>query len=185
MFCFRCFCSKTTSVDSTNFTLTEMSSKTSTGKDEKINSRIPLNTRQKYLITKNWKGISRVVTTAGVEMFMKMFSVHPEYYELFAFRSIAKSNLEKQRTDECLKAHSEAVMNFLGQAIRLIIPLIKAMEEPFLYAVKLILDERYTDNMDLIYKTTIKVILRELEDGCRKEIFEMNGKNEKQEICEK
>ncbi|VDN37712.1 unnamed protein product [Gongylonema pulchrum] len=32
-----------------------------------------------------------------------------------------------------------------------------AMEEPFLYAVKLILGERYTDNMDVIYKTVINL----------------------------
>lgn len=50
------------------------------------------------------------------------------------------------------------------------------MEEPFLYAVKLILGDRYTDNMDVIYKTVIKVILEELEETCKREKNSMNGK---------
>ncbi len=33
------------------------------------------------------------------------------------------------------------------------------MEEPFLYAVKITLDERYTENMDSIYKIIIHLIL--------------------------
>lgn len=44
------------------------------------------------------------------------------------------------------------------------------MEEPFLYSVKLILGERYTDNMDSIYKKVIAIILTELERGCEAEM---------------
>lgn len=49
-----------------------------------------------------------------------MFSLHPEYYKMFPFHSIATSNAEKQRMDECLRAHGEAVMKFLGQVISLV-----------------------------------------------------------------
>ncbi|VDN27055.1 unnamed protein product [Gongylonema pulchrum] len=52
------------------------------------------------------------------------------------------------------------------------------MEEPFLYAVKLILGERYTDNMDVIYKTVIKLVLHELEEACRRERNRMNAKQQ-------
>ncbi len=33
------------------------------------------------------------------------------------------------------------------------------MEEPFLYAIKLTLDDRYTENMEQIYKIVIRLIL--------------------------
>lgn len=42
------------------------------------------------------------------------------------------------------------------------------MEDPFLYSVKLILDERYTDNMDKIYRIVVKVMFDYLEDECKK-----------------
>lgn len=39
------------------------------------------------------------------------------------------------------------------------------MEQPFLSAVKQTLDERFTDNMDTIYRITIKCMLRLLISG--------------------
>ncbi|VDN27300.1 unnamed protein product [Gongylonema pulchrum] len=38
---------------------------------EEEDSRIPLTKKQKYVLTKNWKGIAREVSVAGVEMFLK------------------------------------------------------------------------------------------------------------------
>lgn len=46
------------------------SSPNSTG-DEFNDSRIPLTRKQKFVLIKNWKGIERDVTTAGIEMFLK------------------------------------------------------------------------------------------------------------------
>ena len=39
------------------------------------------------------------------------------------------------------------------------------MEKPFLEAVKEVLQERYTENMENIYNILIKIILKELADG--------------------
>ena len=39
------------------------------------------------------------------------------------------------------------------------------MEQPFLDAVKTILEDRYTEQMATIYQITIKFILKQLEDG--------------------
>ncbi|RWS26284.1 cytoglobin-1-like protein [Leptotrombidium deliense] len=39
------------------------------------------------------------------------------------------------------------------------------IEQPFLLAVKETLDERYTDNIEVIYKITVKFILQTLVDG--------------------
>lgn len=51
------------------------------------------------------------------------------------------------------------------------------METPFLYSVKLILGERYTDNMDAIYKTVIQLILQRMEEACRTESMEIRNRN--------
>ncbi|VDO30956.1 unnamed protein product [Onchocerca flexuosa] len=167
----RCFCSKSASVNNCDIPMTPIIKAQNSGTKED-DPRIPLTQKQKYL----------------------MLSTHPEYYKMFPFHNLATSSEEKKRMDDCLKAHGESVMKFLGQAISNIgnsdkfFELINengrfhahkkyfkpemfwAMEEPFLYSVKLILGERYTDNMQSIYKTVIVIILSELEKGCQKEL---------------
>ena len=49
------------------------------------------------------------------------------------------------------------------------------IEEPFLEAVKLTLADRYTDNMDAIYKVLIKFILQTMVNAINKDIS--NGPN--------
>ncbi|CAG9538432.1 unnamed protein product [Cercopithifilaria johnstoni] len=163
--------------------------------------RIPLTRKQKFVLIKNWKGIERDVTTAGIEMFLKMLAEHPEYYDLFKFRNIANTTKENQANDERLSAHGAAVMKFIGKAISQIenadefFMLLEVngkqhayrgafkpemfweMENPFLYSVKLILGERYTDNMDAIYKTVIQLILQRMEEACRTESMKIRNKN--------
>ncbi|VDN06464.1 unnamed protein product [Thelazia callipaeda] len=163
--------------------------------------RIPLTRKQKFVLIRNWKGIERDVTTAGIEMFLKMLADHPEYYELFQFRNIAGEAKENQASDERLSAHGAAVMKFIGQAIsqvedadaffalleangmrhahkRLFKPeMFWEMEQPFLYSVKLTLGERYTDNMDAVYKTIIQLILQRMEHACRTETMKMQNQN--------
>lgn len=46
------------------------------------------------------------------------------------------------------------------------------IEKPFLDAVKTTLGDRYTDNVDVIYQTTIKFILDTLAEG-----FELGATN--------
>ncbi|VDK84428.1 unnamed protein product [Litomosoides sigmodontis] len=169
--------------------------------DEFNDSRIPLTRRQKFVLTKNWKGIERDVTNAGIEMFLKMLTEHPEYYEFFKFRNIANKAKEKQATDERLSAHGAAVMKFIGKVISQIEnadtffmllekngqehahrgafqpEMFWEMENPFLYSVKLILGERYTANMDAIYKTVIQLILQRMEEACRTESMKIQNKN--------
>ncbi|KAM3717963.1 Neuroglobin [Dirofilaria immitis] len=189
----RCFRSKSTTSNSYGPPVIPITKVQNPGITED-DPRIPLTHKQKYVLTKNWKGIDREVSEAGVEMFLKMLSLHPEYYKLFPFAGIATSSDEKKRMDECLIKHGESVMKFLGQAISNIensdkfFELIEengryhahkkyfkpemfwVMEEPFLYSVKLILGDRYTDNMQSIYKTVISIILSGLEKGCQLEL---------------
>lgn len=51
------------------------------------------------------------------------------------------------------------------------------MEKPFLHSVKLTLGERYTDNMDVIYKTVIHLILQRMDKACRMELLRIQNKN--------
>ncbi|KAM3717962.1 Cytoglobin-1 [Dirofilaria immitis] len=177
----------------------KQSTKTTT--DEFDDLRIPLTRKQKFVLIKNWKGIERDVTNAGIEMFLKMLTEHPEYYEFFKFRNIANIAKENQVNDERLSAHGAAVMKFIGKAISQIenadvfFALLEnngkqhahrgafkpemfwEMENPFLYSVKLILGERYTDNMDAIYKTVIQLILQRMEEACRTEALKIRNQN--------
>ncbi|MCP9262802.1 hypothetical protein DINM_005664 [Dirofilaria immitis] len=161
----------------------KQSTKTTT--DEFDDLRIPLTRKQKFVLIKNWKGIERDVTNAGIEMFLKMLTEHPEYYEFFKFRNIANIAKENQVNDERLSAHGAAVMKFIGKAISQIenadvflhYSRITEMENPFLYSVKLILGERYTDNMDAIYKTVIQLILQRMEEACRTEALKIRNQN--------
>ena len=43
--------------------------------------------------------------------------------------------------------------------------LLQKIEMPFLEAVKMTLDDRYTENVENIYKLTIKFIIQTLIDG--------------------
>ncbi|EFO18898.1 hypothetical protein LOAG_09598 [Loa loa] len=111
----RCFCSKSETADSHDLPATSIVKAQNFEKDN--DPRIQLTQKQIYVLTKNWKGIDRKVCEAGVEMFLKLLSLHPEYYKMFPFHRIATSSDEKKRMDECLRAHGETVMKSLGQAI--------------------------------------------------------------------
>lgn len=47
------------------------SSNTESSNNEFNDPRIPLTRKQKFVLIKNWKGIERDVTNAGIEMFLK------------------------------------------------------------------------------------------------------------------
>ncbi|KHN82250.1 hypothetical protein Tcan_03535 [Toxocara canis] len=210
--------------------------------------RIPLTKKQKFVLTKNWKGISREVTEAGANMFVKMLSEHTEYFNMFAFRSVATCTKEEQLQDETLRSHGEAVMKLIGEAIWMlsehteyfnmfafrsvatctkeeqlqdetlrshgeaVMKLIGEaicgiedgdkffsilnengrrhayknyfrpemfwrMEQPFLFAVKLILGDRYTENMDQIYRVVIHLMIEKMEEACKDEFKRKQDNN--------
>ncbi|MFH4977198.1 hypothetical protein AB6A40_003907 [Gnathostoma spinigerum] len=163
--------------------------------------RTALSKKQKYVLTKNWKGISRDVTTAGANMFVAMLSQHSEYFPMFCFHEISSQSPKNQLEDEDLRAHGTIVMEKLGEIIsnieddHMFFKLLDEvgrdhadfakngfrphmfweMERPFLYAVKLVLGDRYTDSMDHIYKIVIKVILERLEKACEDSLMHFDG----------
>ncbi|XP_049943305.1 myoglobin-like [Schistocerca serialis cubense] len=118
----------------------------------------------------------------------KLFEEHSDLLELFErFRSL--KTREEQASSMELAEHATTVMNSLDEAIRALddadtfftfveqvgashrrIPgfqpeLFWKIEKPFLEAVKTTLGDRYTDNVDTLYRATIKLIIETLING--------------------
>ncbi|XP_058835997.1 neuroglobin-like [Topomyia yanbarensis] len=151
-------------------------------------SRLPLTAKQKYTMVASWKGISRAMETTGIDMFIKLFEEHAELIDLFAKFKDLKTK-EEQAMSEELAEHANKVMTTLDEGIRGLddmdtffefihqvgashrrIPGFKQeyfwkIEEPFLSAVSNTLGDRYTQNVEGIYKLTIKFIIENLIAG--------------------
>lgn len=52
-----------------------------------------------------------------------------------------------------------------GNKLLITLAMFQKIERPFLEAVKMTLGDRYTDNVENIYKITIKLIIETLEKG--------------------
>ncbi|VDI74170.1 Hypothetical predicted protein [Mytilus galloprovincialis] len=150
--------------------------------------RLPLDARQVFKLKKSWKGIKRCLESTGVEMFIRMFRTSSDSKGIFKKFKDLKSD-DELRVSETLEQHATAVMNIIDDAIMNIEnvdyvfellnsngrrhssyegfspPFFWFIEKPFLDAVKITLSDRYTDNMDGIYKITIKFILENLTKG--------------------
>nr|QQO51927.1 globin gb_IIC [Platynereis dumerilii] len=154
-----------------------------------VDPRLPINARQVFKLKKSWKGIKRNMEATGVEMFIRLFRNNNELISLFKdFKDITSVD-DITRENEALEHHALLVMSVIDEAIchidevdRVIelctrvgathsrftgftSDLFWNMEEPFLASVKLILGDRYSDSMDVIYQLTIKFILSNLTKG--------------------
>ncbi|XP_046381361.1 globin-5-like [Haliotis rufescens] len=150
--------------------------------------RLPLSALQVFKLKKSWKGIKRCMEATGVEMFIRLFKANGDLKQLFSsFRDL--TNDDDLRVNENLEKHATLVMGIFDEAISNVdnvdytldvlqraggkhtrFPgfqpdLFVWMEQPFLEAVKQTLGDRYTDNMDVIYKITIKFILDNMVKG--------------------
>ncbi|XP_074596893.1 neuroglobin-like [Brevipalpus obovatus] len=150
--------------------------------------RLPLTARQKFQITKSWKGIQRAMEPTGIDMFIKLFEENADLLNLFTKFQNFKTK-DSQRESMELAEHANRVMTTIDESISLLdkvdmfmdylhaigkdhrkIPGFKKeifwrIEKPFLQAVKDTLEDRYTENMENIYKITVHFILETLIDG--------------------
>ncbi|EDS45752.1 neuroglobin [Culex quinquefasciatus] len=106
-------------------------------------SRLPLTAKQKYTMVASWKGISRAMETTGIDMFI---NCSPEQF--------------------CTSSPPSMPPSWLAFSID------HRIEEPFLSAVENTLGDRYTQNVEGIYKLTIKFIIETLVTG-----FESSANN--------
>uniref|UniRef100_A0A8W8I012 Globin domain-containing protein n=1 Tax=Magallana gigas TaxID=29159 RepID=A0A8W8I012_MAGGI len=152
-----------------------------------MDTRCSLTTRDKYQIIKSWKGIARDLHTTGVTMFLRMFQEHDDLRKFFKFGDYKESSdllqnkifqnhvmLVMHTLDEaiCSMGDTDYVMEMLrgvGKSHRRLpefnFMIFSRIEEPFLIAVKETLGDRYSANMDNIYRKTVKFIIRELSQG--------------------
>ncbi|XP_076464510.1 cytoglobin-1-like [Babylonia areolata] len=148
--------------------------------------RLPLTPMQVFKLKKSWKGIKRCLDDTGVEMFVRYFDSNFPSRQLFSrFRHMGKDEL---RVDEELEKLAGKVMLVFDQCVQSIdnvdnteevmsqtaashratpgggfaAPMFMDFEVPFLEAVKIMLGDRYTDNMDRIYRITIRYLLNTL-----------------------
>ncbi|BFZ07023.1 hypothetical protein BsWGS_10062 [Bradybaena similaris] len=147
--------------------------------------RLPLTPMQVFKLKKNWKGVKRRLEDTGVEMLIRLFRLEPSTQ--MQFKNIRHLLTEdKLRMSEDLEKHAGKMMASLDDIINNIDDVDYAvdkmhkvaqqhrqfqrfsaqqfwlMEQPFLDSVRIILEDRYTDNMDTIYRILIKFILEHL-----------------------
>lgn len=151
-------------------------------------NRIPLTVRQKFSISKSWKAIARAMEQTGVSMFVRLFQENEELLNLFVkFRHL--KTRESQSESKELAEHANTVMSTIDESIMSLenpdycidflhnvgkmhrkVDGFKGeyfwkLEEPFLAAVQETLGDRYTENMETIYKITIHFILETVISG--------------------
>ncbi|XP_070577476.1 neuroglobin-like [Ptychodera flava] len=158
-------------------------------KPDDIDKRLPLTTRQRFQITKSWKGIARNMENTGKSMFMRLFQKNAELRRMF--KNLGEfDDLEDMRESQQLENHASLVMYTIDEAIAsledvdFVVELLKKIgrthkrmdfhpelfwriEQPFLAAVKETLEDRYTKNIEEIYKLTFKFIVDTLISGVK------------------
>ncbi|KFM56743.1 Neuroglobin, partial [Stegodyphus mimosarum] len=150
--------------------------------------RLPLTARQLFNISKSWKGIARAMEPTGITMFVKLFEDNEDILHLFQKFQYKRFH-EFHRDSMELAQHAGIVMSTLDESIKKLnnvdyfmdylhsvgklhtkIPGFQRdyfwrIERPFLEAVQDTLGDRYTDNMENIYKITIRYILDTVVKG--------------------
>ncbi|RUS79879.1 hypothetical protein EGW08_012357 [Elysia chlorotica] len=152
--------------------------------------RLPLTPMQVFKLKKNWKGVKRRLEDTGVEMLIRLFRLEPSAQAQFKNIRHLESE-DKLRMSEDLEKHAGRLMATLDDIVNNIdnvdyalskMPTVAQqdvqfqgftanqlalIEQPFLDAVRIILDDRYTENMDTIYRILIKFILQHLVNTTR------------------
>ncbi|XP_017878751.1 globin-1-like [Ceratina calcarata] len=150
--------------------------------------RLPLTAKQKFIVMASWKAVSRELEATGVFMLIRLFEENEELIQMFSRFLDLKSKEEPYDMVE-LGKHAEKVMTALDEGIKglddmdVVLTCLHQVgathtkipgfnpqyfwkiEQPFLQAVKRTLDDRYSDNVESIYKITIKFIIETLIDG--------------------
>ncbi|XP_002733371.1 globin-like [Saccoglossus kowalevskii] len=158
---------------------------------QELDPRIPLTARQKFSIQKSWKAIQRNMEGVGMDIFIRLFKAHPEYQDLFPeFKGMSEEKLRNSINfethvgifmnviDECIDSLEDAdhVINLLTKKGRKhanygVKPeFISDIEEPFLASVKQLLEDRYSEKIEEIYKLTIKFILEHFINGLKESV---------------
>ncbi|XP_060083685.1 neuroglobin-like [Ylistrum balloti] len=163
-----------------------------------LEKQLDLNKRQKFLILKSWKGISRDIKTTAVNMFSRLFETNEELKSYFV--DVSKyTTISDIRTNSRFESHAVMVMHIIDDAMSNLDDITSVeslllnvgeshtrlswfksfyfwkLEEPFLLAVRETLGDRYSANMESNYKKAIHFILTLLEYGFNKKTSSLDG----------
>ncbi|XP_070181499.1 neuroglobin-like isoform X1 [Littorina saxatilis] len=144
--------------------------------------------REIFLLKQSWEYNEIHMVETGVEMFIRLFKSNSELKNMFhEFKDLTSE--DDLRANEALENHATLVMTTLDDAITHIDNYDYVSEvlrktgashvrfegfksdnflnirDPFLEAVKITLGDRYTDNMESIYKVAITFILQTMVEG--------------------
>ncbi|CAG0879567.1 unnamed protein product [Darwinula stevensoni] len=153
-----------------------------------LDPRLPLTLRQRISIMKSWEGISCDLMPIGISMLVKLFEDHCDLLNLFEkFQRLEVQDEQAKRME--LKDHARIAITTLDNGIKSLDDLdvyfqhlhtvgethtrIPGFEKenfhkikgPFLRAVRETLQERYTPNIEAIYRVTIDFLIETLIDG--------------------
>ncbi|CAH1790733.1 unnamed protein product [Owenia fusiformis] len=159
----------------------------------KPDPRCPLSERQIFALSKSWKGISRNMKDAGMLMFLRLFETNKELKKLFGDQFNKLDTASEMIESKTLENHAFMVMCTIDDAICNIDDIdyvltqlasvgrfhtkiksydgrnFEKIEDPFLMAVKEVLGDRYSINIDLVYKKTIHFITETLSTSFDRE----------------
>ncbi|XP_041353237.1 uncharacterized protein LOC121371423 [Gigantopelta aegis] len=163
----------------------------------------PLNPRDIYRLKNSWKAIQREIEETGNVMFIKYFPSDSKLKKLFW--KLTKVDDEEKMT-MVLQAHANVTMAILDTCIthmddaNYVSSLLSAtrlihikyagfthiyfwkLKEPFLEAVSLILQDRYTESIQRIYIIVINYILMSLSGGLLDDDISWDYETIRQEI---
>ncbi|CAG0885047.1 unnamed protein product [Darwinula stevensoni] len=153
-----------------------------------LDPRLPLTLRQRISIMESWKGISCDMTPIGISMLVKLFENHCDLLNLFEkFQGLEVQDGQAERME--LKDHARNAIATLDNGIKSLDNLdvyfkylhavgethtkipgfekenFKKIKGPFLRAVRETLQERYTPNIESIYRVAIDFLIQTLIDG--------------------
>ncbi|XP_022090945.1 cytoglobin-1-like [Acanthaster planci] len=136
--------------------------------------RLPLTARQKFSLEKSWKAVQRSLDTVGMNALIRLFKNTPETQDWFP---LFKGKTEEQlRNDMSFEMHATALMGVFDEAVELlgdvdaVIKLLSktgkrhaklgvepdviwTFQKPLLEAIEELLDTRYSEKIEEIYKS--------------------------------
>ncbi|XP_038074117.1 globin CTT-VIIB-8-like [Patiria miniata] len=135
--------------------------------------RLPLTARQKFSLEKSWKAVQRSLEAVGMNALIRLFKRSPETQDWFP--SFKGKTEEQLRDDDNFETHASAVMGVFDETVELLgdvdasiklltktgkrhaklgleADLIWTFQKPLLEAIEELLDTRYSEKIEEIYK---------------------------------
>ncbi|KAL8613617.1 hypothetical protein ACOMHN_022036 [Nucella lapillus] len=150
--------------------------------------KLGVSAKDLFRFRRSWKAIRRKMEDTGVEMFVRLFKYNQDLKGMFTRFEHLKTE-DELRTNEALENHATLVMMTLDDVITHIdnfdyvdellrktaathtrlkgfsSELFWKIQDPFLGAVKITLGDRYTENMEAIYKVALTFVLQTMMEG--------------------